>query len=174
MRRVEVVPHDPDWQNLFLTEVKAIAKILEPNLVEIYHIGSTSIPSIYAKPVIDLLIEVEDINKVDLQNRLMANLGYQAKGEFGMRDRRFFRKDNSEGKRTHHVHIFATNSPQISRHLAFRDYLIAHPLVAQKYSDLKRKLAQQHPHDIDSYMDGKDEFIKDIDRQASKWIRTKK
>jgi len=172
MRKVEVVPHNSEWQNLFQTEAKAIAKILKPNSVEIYHIGSTSIPSIYAKPIIDILVAVEDIDRVDSQNRSMENLGYRAKGEFGISGRRFFRKDNSEGKRTHHVHIFATNSVQISRHLAFRDYLTAHPLLAQQYSDLKCELAQKYPHDINSYMDGKDGFIKDIDRQAAKWDRT--
>lgn len=174
MRKVEVVPHNPEWQNLFVIEAKAIAEILESNLVEIYHIGSTSIPGIYAKPIIDLLVAVKEIDKVDRHNTAMGNLGYEVMGEFGMSDRRFFRKDNFEGKRTHHVHIFPANSPQILRHLTFRDYLIAHPLLAQKYSDLKRQLAQQYPNDIDSYMDGKDEFIKEIDRQALEWNRTKK
>ena len=166
MRKVEVVPHNPEWQNLFVIESKAIAKILGSNLVEIYHIGSTAIPNIYAKPIIDLLLAVENINQVDRQNESMENFGYEAMGEFGIGNRRYFRKHNALGQRTHHVHIFPANSPQIARHLAFRDYLIAHPLIAQKYSDLKQRLAQQHPHDIDSYMDGKDEFIKEIDRQT--------
>lgn len=168
MRKVEVVPYRSEWRDLFTVEAQAIAKILKPNLVEIYHIGSTSIPNIYAKPIIDLLLAVNKIEDVDRQNTAMANLGYQAMGEFGISDRRYFRKNNALGKRTHHVHIFPVDSPQIKRHLAFRDYLIAHPLIAQKYSDLKRKLAQQYPHDIHGYMDGKDEFIQDIDRQALK------
>jgi len=166
IRKVEVVAHNPDWRRLFVVEADAIAKILGLNLVEIYHIGSTSIPTIYAKLIIDLLAAVKDIENVDRKNMAMADLGYEAMGEFGIGDRRFFRKDNAAGKRTHHVHIFPADSPQISRHLAFRDYLLAHPNEAQQYSQLKRKLAQNHPNDIDSYMDGKDEFIKNIDRKA--------
>jgi len=166
MRKVEVVPHNPKWQNLFEIEQSAIAQILHSNLVEIHHIGSTSIPNIYAKPIIDLLVAVKDLDRVDRQNSLMENLGYQAMGEFGISERRYFRKDNSSGIRTHHVHIFEIHSPQIKRHLAFRDYLIAHPAEAKQYSDLKQKLAKAYPHNIESYMDGKDAFIKDIDRKA--------
>ena len=174
MRKVEVVPHNPEWHNLFKTEAKAIALALnaiaqtnESNVIDIHHIGSTAIPHIYAKPIIDLLVEVKDINEVDRQNHLMENLGYQAMGEYGISGRRYFRKDNSLGTRTHHVHIFETNSPEIKRHLAFRDYMTAHPSEAQQYSNLKRKLAHQYPHDIESYMDGKHDFIQNIDRKAA-------
>ena len=168
MRKVEVVEHNPDWGNLFKTESQYISQALDRNVVAIHHIGSTAIPHIYAKPIIDLLIEVNNINEVDRSNDKMKRIGYQAMGEFGISDRRFFRKDNSSGIRTHHVHVFETNSPQIKRHLAFRDYMIAHPAKAQQYSDLKRKLAQQFPQNIESYMDGKDEFIKNIDREAAR------
>ena len=167
MRKVEVVEHNLQWQNIFKTEAKAIARVLNDNLVAIYHIGSTAIPHIYAKPIIDLLVEVKNIERVDRQQSLMENLGYQGMGEFGIVGRRYFRKDNSLGIRTHHVHIFETDSPEIKRHLAFRDYMLSHPAEAQQYSNLKRKLARQHPHDIEAYMDGKDEFIKDIDRKAA-------
>lgn len=168
MRKVEVVEHNPDWGNLFKTESQYISQALDRNVVAIHHIGSTAIPHIYAKPIIDLLVEVNNINEVDRSNDKMKRIGYQAMGEFGISDRRFFRKDNSSGIRTHHVHVFETNSPQIKRHLAFRDYMIAHPAKAQQYSDLKRKLAQQFPQNIESYMDGKDEFIKNIDREAAR------
>ena len=168
MRKVEVVEHNPDWGNLFKTESQYISQALDRNVVAIHHIGSTAIPHIYAKPIIDLLIEVNNINEVDRSNDKMKRIGYQAMGEFGISDRRYFRKDNSSGIRTHHVHVFETNSPQVKRHLAFRDYMIAHPAKAQQYSDLKRKLAQQFPQNIESYMDGKDEFIKNIDREAAR------
>lgn len=167
--RIEVVPHDLKWQSGFKLESIAIAKALEQNVVAIYHIGSTAIPNIYAKPIIDLLVEVNNINEVDSQNATMETLGYQAMGEFGIVGRRYFRKHNPLGTRTHHVHIFETHSPEITRHLTFRDYMISHPVEAQEYSDLKRKLAKKYPHDIEGYMDGKDEFIKDIDRKAALW-----
>ena len=173
MRKVEVVPHDPKWHSLFEKESESIDKVLNKNVVAIHHIGSTAIPDIYAKPIIDLLVEVNSIKEVDRNNSEMERLGYQAMGEFGICDRRYFRKHDSFGVRTHHVHIFETNSPQIKRHLAFRDYMMAHPVEAKQYSDLKRKLAKQFPEDIESYMDGKDEFIKDIDRKAKGAIHNK-
>jgi GrpB-like predicted nucleotidyltransferase (UPF0157 family) len=139
-------------------------------MVSIHHIGSTAIPHIYAKPIIDLLVEVKDILVVDQCDSAMEKLGYVVMGEFGIPDRRFFLKDNAAGIRTHHVHVFAIDSPQIQRHLAFRDYLIAHLGIAQEYSDLKRDLAQQYPQDIQGYMDGKDGFIKEIDQQAAQWF----
>ncbi len=168
MRKVEVVEHNREWRDLFQVESKSVAQALGQSIVAIHHIGSTSIPNIHAKPIIDLLIEVKDINKVDCKNLAMEKIGYEALGEFGMVNRRYFRKDNSLGIRTHHVHIFEANSAEIERHLAFRDYMIAHPAEAQQYSNLKRKLAQQYPRDIESYMDGKDEFIKNIDKKAAR------
>ena len=104
MRKVEVVPHNPEWQNLFQVENKAIAKIIGVNVIAIHHIGSTSIPGIYAKSIIDLLVEVKDIDAVDNKNILMETLGYEAMGEFGIRDRHYFSRENSLGIRTHHVH----------------------------------------------------------------------
>ena len=169
MRRIEVVPHDPKWQNLFEAEAQKVTVALSKNVVSIHHIGSTSIPNIYAKPIIDLLVEVKKIGLVDEQTAPMELLGYEAMGEFGIAGRRYFRKDNQASVRTHHVHVFTAASDEVKRHLAFRDYMIAHPEGAQEYSELKRKLARQHPTNIDRYMDGKDGFIKAIDKKAQKW-----
>jgi GrpB-like predicted nucleotidyltransferase (UPF0157 family) len=146
------VPHDPTWRVTFLEESKQIALAMGENVVTIHHIGSTEIPNIYAKPIIDFLIEVKDIAKVDDRNPAMAALGYEVMGEFGLPGHRFFGKNNAAGKRTHHVHTFETQLSEIKHHLAFRDYTIAHPEVAQKYSELKRELAKKYPEDIQGYM----------------------
>ena len=169
MRKVEVVPHAPKWQEAFEVESKSVANALGENVVAVHHIGSTAIPSIYAKPIIDLLVEVKDIIKVDGQSSEMESLGYEVMGEFGIPGRRFFRKDNQESVRTHHIHTFEIASAQVERHLAFRDYMLAHPEDAQKYSELKRELARKYPHNIDKYMDGKDMFIKEMDKKAAQW-----
>jgi GrpB-like predicted nucleotidyltransferase (UPF0157 family) len=168
-RKVIVVPHDLSWQRAFLDESQHLASALGDNMVNIYHIGSTSIPTIYAKPIIDILIAVKDLAKVDDLIISIEALGYIGMGEFGITGRRFFKKDNSEGIRTHHIHTFETGSPQIDRHLAFRDYLISHPETALEYSELKQQLAQKYPTDIESYMDGKAEFIGEIDEKAARW-----
>jgi GrpB-like predicted nucleotidyltransferase (UPF0157 family) len=154
---------------MFEVESKSVADALGGNVVAVHHIGSTAIPSIYAKPIIDLLIEVKDIIEVDRQNLAMESLGYEVMGELGIPSRRFFRKDNQESVRTHHIHTFEIASAQVERHLAFRDYMLAHPEDAQKYSELKRELARKYPQNIDRYMDGKDVFIKEMDNKAAQW-----
>src|SRR3982750_1800714 len=169
MRIVKVVPHDPQWRDEFGAEAKRIAAALGENVVAIHHIGSTAIPHIYAKPVVDLLVEVRNIAEVDGRSSAMESLGYEVMGEYGITGRRFFRKDNREGIRTHHIHAFEAGSAEVERHLAFRDYMITHPGDAQRYSELKRKLAKEHPRSFDGYMDGKDSFIKEMDRRAARW-----
>ncbi len=170
--KVEVVPHDFRWKDSFESESKQIPLALGANLVAVHHIGSTSIPQIYAKPIIDILVEVKEITKVDEQNLAMEAIGYEVMGEYGIPGRRYFRKDNEAGVRTHHVHAFEVDSAQVKRHLAFRDYMIAHPEDAQRYSELKQELAKEYSYNIDGYMDGKDEFIKEMHRKAAAWRRS--
>lgn len=167
--KVEVVPPHPDWRKQFEQMAEQVAVALGENAVAIHHVGSTAIPSIYAKPILDLLVEVQNIDQVAPRNAAMAQLGYEAMGEFGIPQRRYFRRTTEAGIRTHHVHVFEVGSLEIRRHLAFRDYLIAHPAEAQQYSDLKRQLAAQHPDNIEAYMDGKDPFIKAVEQKAMAW-----
>jgi len=169
MSKVEVVPHDPRWRAAFAAEAQQVAAALGANVVAVHHIGSTAIPDIYAKPVVDLLVEVRDVAEVDGRSSAMESLGYEVMGEYGIPGRRYFRKETPEGVRTHHVHAFEAGSSEVERHLAFRDYMIAHPADAQRYSELKRKLAEEHPQSFDEYMDGKDGFIKEMDRRAARW-----
>ena len=171
VRRIEVVPHDPDWSNQFKTEADKLGAILGQEVVAIHHIGSTAIPDIQAKPIIDVLVEVRDVEKVDGFNTEMTRQGYRPQGEFGIPGRRFFVKGPDEA-RTHHVHAFQTGYPEVARHVDFRDYMIAHPEEARAYSRLKETLAQRFPHDIEGYIAGKDGFIKDIDRKAKRWRET--
>lgn len=168
-RRVTVVAHDPQWKSDFETEAGHIAHALGDTVVAVHHMGSTAIPGIFAKPVIDILLEIDDLQRLDDRCSAMEQLGYEAMGEFGIPGRRYFRKDNASGIRTHHVHAFQTGSQEIVRHLAFRDYMIAHPGEARIYSDLKRRLAQDHPDDIEAYMDGKDPHIKAQEAKAMAW-----
>jgi GrpB-like predicted nucleotidyltransferase (UPF0157 family) len=169
MRKVDVVPPDPKWREAFEIESKQVADALGENVVAIHHIGSTAIPGIYAKPIIDLLAEVKDLMKVDEQNLSMISLGYEVMGEFGIPGRRYFYKKNREGVRTYHIHTFLVGSEQVERHLRFRDYMIAHPEDAQRYSELKRRLAREYPANIDDYINGKNGFVEEIDQKAAQW-----
>jgi len=161
-RIVEVVSYDPNWEQKFKEEANKIKEIFKEILVDIHHIGSTAVPLVKAKPIIDIMVEVKDINKVDSYNKQMEKLGYVALGEYGIPKRRFFQKGGNN--RTHHVHIFEKGSPQIKRHIDFRDYLISNSSVAKEYSLLKEKLSKKYRYDIDKYQEGKDSFIKKIDK----------
>ena len=165
VREIKVVPHDPNWSKLFKAEADELAAIFGQEVIAIHHIGSTAIPGISAKPIIDMLVEVQDIEKIDEFNEEMIQLGYQPKGEFGIPGRRFFIKGD-DANRTHHIHTFQTGHPRIERYLNFRDYMMAHPEEAQAYSRLKEELTRRFPEDIEGYMAGKDEFIKEIERKA--------
>lgn len=167
--QVVVVPHDLQWATMYREEAARIAAALGSNAVAVYHIGSTAIPTICAKPIIDLLVEVADVGAIDDRNAAMEALGYEPRGEFGIPGRRFFRKDDDRGNRTHHVHAFAKGDPQVDRHLAFRDFMLAHADWARRYDELKRRLVATCDNDIERYMDGKDAFIKEVDALAAAW-----
>jgi len=168
--RIEVVPHDRRWAKEFQIESRRLEAIFGDNLISIHHIGSTAIPGILAKPIIDILVEVRDLSLVDAINEEMILRGYSPKGEFGIPGRRYFRK-GTDTHHTHHVHVFQTGDPNVERHLAFRDYLRTHPLEAQAYSRLKASLALRFHDDPDSYMDGKDGFMKKTEKKAIAWKR---
>ena len=170
MRHIVVLPHDPAWAQVFEDEAALLRPIFGGNLVVIHHFGSTAIPGIHAKPVIDMLPVVKDIAAVDALNPQMEAIGYEPMGEYGIPGRRFFRKE-IDGIRSHHVHAFQQGDSEIERHLNFAAFLRAHPEEAQAYSQLKIKLAQQFPHDINGYCDGKDALIHELDEKASQWMQ---
>lgn len=160
IRKIEVVEYDPRWPELFEMEAKRIKECLGNNCVEVHHIGSTSIPGLNAKPVIDMLSVVRNIQEVDQAIKAIESLGYEAKGESGMAFRRYFQK----GKiRTHHLHVYQESDPEISRYLKFRDWMRSHPSDAKNYSQLKLELVKKFPYEILQYCNGKDAFIASID-----------
>ncbi|MDP1563869.1 MAG: GrpB family protein [Pirellulaceae bacterium] len=169
---VIVAPHDPKWAESFVIESRAITSALGPNVLAVHHIGSTAIPAVVAKPVIDMLVVVTDLPLVDSHTNEMQELGYEAKGEFGIPGRRYFRKDDSKGVRTHHVHVYAQGNHEIERHLNFRDFLNVHPQWAAKYSELKLRLVEENRKTGKNYQDGKGDFIRKLDFLAAKWSET--
>ena len=166
-RRVGVVSYNPNWKKIYKEESEKIKNILNDIIVDIHHIGSTAIPGIKAKSVIDILVEVKNIEAVDQYNNKMEELRYEVMGEHGIPKRRFFRKGGN--KRTHHVHIFQAGNEEIERHINFKEYLITHPDKAREYSKLKEKLVNKYTCDIENYTNGKSDFIKEIDRKAKLW-----
>jgi GrpB-like predicted nucleotidyltransferase (UPF0157 family) len=166
-RLIEVVAPNPDWPRQFQAEAVLLKLVFGDLLAEIHHIGSTSIPGIYAKPIIDIMPLVHDIAAVDSYNPMMEALGYQAWGEYGISGRRYFSR--ARNRRTHQVHVFQIGGENVERHLAFRDYLRSHPDKAAIYSEHKRQVARQNPYDIFGYMEGKDTLVKQLEAEAVAW-----
>jgi len=166
-RRLGVVSYNPNWKDIYKEESEKIKNVLSDIIIDIHHIGSTAIPGIKTKPVIDILVEVKDIEAVDQYNNTMEELGYEGMGEYGITKRRFFKKGGN--KRTHHIHIFQAGNEEIKRHINFKEYLIAHPDKAREYSELKEKLVNKYTYDVENYTNGKNDFIKEIDKKAKLW-----
>jgi GrpB-like predicted nucleotidyltransferase (UPF0157 family) len=164
-----VVPHDPSWKSKYEAEAQAIAHALGSNVTATHHIGSSAIPNILAKPIIDIMVEVRSLDAVNRNTTEMRALDYEAMGEYGIAGRRYFRKFEVGGIRNHHVHIFEQGSAHVKRHLAFRDYLIAHPGKAQEYSELKAALTEGGKASWEDYMDGKQAFVIAIEAEAMAW-----
>ncbi len=166
--KVRVVPYNPVWKLEFEREADSIAEILGDLLVSIHHIGSTAVEGLCAKPIIDIMPVVTDVEKVDDFDESFRKSGYECMGEFGIPGRRYYRKGGDD--RTHQIHIFGmTDKENIERHLAVRDYLRKHAEVAERYGALKKHLAQKFPLDIEGYCEGKDAFVKAMEIDALRW-----
>lgn len=170
--RVRVVPYDPLWPARFQAEAGRLRPAFGPGLVDLCHMGSTSVPGLSAKPIIDILAIVDRIATVDERLDALAALGYECLGEYGIPGRRYLRKGGDD--RTHQIHAFGRESTdQIERHLAVPAYLRDHPAQAAAYGRLKAAAAALHPEDIEGYMDAKDAFVKALESRALAWARNR-
>lgn len=167
MRQVIVTPYQEAWGEMFETEAAQLRTVFGGRLRAVHHIGSTSVPRLSAKPIIDILPVVDTLSDIESFDTAMGALGYEVMGEFGMPGRRYYRKGGDD--RTHHIHLYADGSPEIRRHVVFRDYLRQHPDEVVAYSDIKERLAEQYPVDISAYIAGKDAFVKEMEQRALAW-----
>jgi len=170
--RIRIEPYNEAWPALYESEASRLSSVLGKTLDQIHHIGSTAVPGLGAKPIIDILLEVRSLEKLDLETDRIEHLGYEAMGEFGIKDRRYFRKGGDE--RTHHIHAFQSGDPNVVRHIAFRDYLRAHRDVAQEYETLKREVAAACENSIERYGDGKDAFVRLHEARALEWVKSRR
>lgn len=169
MRIIEVVDYQADWPDKYQQEQQRILQALSNQKLQaqVHHIGSTSVPGLAAKPVIDMLLEVHDVTALDPLQSCFEALGYEALGEFEIPGRRYYRKGGDA--RSHQIHAFARGSEGWRRHLAFRDYLRAHDTVRDAYAEVKRAAAARCAHNIETYMDLKDGFIQQAESDALGW-----
>ena len=159
--RIELVDHDPSWAELFETEKDRISAIFDGRAVGIEHIGSTAVPDLCAKPIVDVLVGLRDLELSDDDIEAMRALGYQFLGEHGLPGRLFFRKE----PRTHHVHVVAYGGEHWDRQLTFRDTLRSDAEERRRYDEFKRRLAAEgHPRDV--YTELKTPFIREVEARA--------
>jgi GrpB-like predicted nucleotidyltransferase (UPF0157 family) len=155
---VEIIDYDPDWPQQFAEERDRIAAALGPAALAIEHIGSTAVPGMPAKPIIDIMVGVADIERSGPAVAALINLGYDYAPEFesDIPERRYFYRGVPH---TYHVHMVEQSSDFFDQHLAFRDHLRAHPEAAAEYARLKRGLAARFRNDRDAYTEGKRGFV---------------
>lgn len=160
---IRLVPHQAAWSQSFATERDRLLALFPHDLRAVEHIGSTAIPGMPAKPIVDLLAGVDSMAVADaLFDQVLAH-GYATSRAFNemLADRRWFMR-SVNGRRTHHLHIVVLDSPTWHKHLLFRDRLRANASLAQSYANLKVDLAARFEHDREAYTDGKSEFVASV------------
>jgi GrpB-like predicted nucleotidyltransferase (UPF0157 family) len=167
MALIELKAYNSTWSIAFNREVSKFHSILLSNLITAYHIGSTAIIGIHAKPIIDILLEVQSNPELDVQTHQLEQIGYESKGEFGIKGRRYFAKDGDRSK--FHVHAFESANPEIDRHVLFVEYMNTHPIEARAYEKLKFDLVARFQDEPEAYSNGKSQFIQNIDQKALQW-----
>ena len=158
--QVEIVPYDPAWPQRFEAERSRLIVLL-PELTDVEHFGSTAVPGLCAKPVIDILAIVASMDAADRLLPKLCENGYVASPEFNatLPNRRWLMR-YAAGRRTHHLHLVLPNSCQWNQSLRFRDMLRRDPKLADEYAELKRALAKSHPADREAYTSAKGDFIR--------------
>lgn len=153
--------YSENWVKQYLLEETFLKDKLKNYILEIEHVGSTSIPGIKAKPIIDILIVIESLNKIDEIENILSKYGYYNRGGQGVDDRCFFAK-GEEDARTHYIHFTTFKSKTYYNLLYFKKYLIEHPEYITRYCDLKEELAKKYRDDRKKYTAEKNNFIKAI------------
>lgn len=164
---ITVVPYNPAWKNIF-EELRAVyTQQLGSIAHDIQHVGSTSVPGLWAKPVIDIDIVVPDAIACKQVIDALGTLGYYHVGDLGIPGREALKRDNDNVPHTvgnatwqqHNLYVCLAGCASLLNHLHLRDYLLTHTDAVNEYSALKRELAAKYPDDIDSYVEGKTAFI---------------
>lgn len=155
---IEIAEYNSAWPRAFQREAELVLKACQPRIIYVHHIGSTAVPGLAAKPVLDILPVA--LSPVECSKAVpdMAKLGYRCRGENGI-DGRFYFDKIVDGRTVVHAHMFPVDHPDVRRHLVFRDYLRSHPDVARDYKNLKCRLAVKNRDDRQAYTEAKAEFI---------------
>ena len=160
LRTIEVVDYDPAWPWVFERIRGRLAPVLEGLVIGIEHVGSTSVPGLAAKPIIDLDVVISSRMRFPAVRDALESLGYIHRGNLEIPGRESFQHPSDEFP--HHLYVCSVDTPNLHDHLILRDTLRANPELRDRYSAVKRDMAARFPHDIDSYIDGKGPLIEEI------------
>ena len=156
---VKLAHYSTEWREWFVRERRRLRRAFPAGRARIEHIGSTAIPGLDAKPVIDIAIAVPSLRRLRSNVAAMESLNYVYKGEYGLPGRHFFVRGDPV---THHLHLVERRSPHWTRWIVFRDYLLSHPAMVREYRDFKRELARKFKNDRTVYTKSKTPFIERI------------
>lgn len=165
-KQVFVLPYDPRWPSDFEAIRRELAECLEELAICIEHVGSTSVPGLSAKPIIDLDVVIEDYAAFPAVKEHLRKLGYIHEGDLGIPGREAFRYENKPHLRKHHLYVCSRDSEEPHRHITFRDFLRANPPAAKVYGDVKEAAARLYPEDIDGYIAYKAPCIRQLYAQC--------
>ena len=161
-KHVVVLPYDAAWKLDFAKIRDELAEALGKLALRIEHVGSTSVPGLSAKPIIDIDVVIRNYEVFDKVVAALGTIGYRHEGNLGIVGREAFKYDGKEHLRNHHLYVCTEDSPELRRHLAFRDYLRANPDAVKEYSRIKEEAAARYPYDIDGYIAYKSPLIERI------------
>ena len=161
-KHVVVEPYDEGWKQNFIDIKAELLDALGELALRIEHVGSTSVPGLSAKPIIDIDIVIKDYSVFDEVVSALGKIGYRHEGNLGIAGREAFKYDGKEHLKRHHLYVCPEDSPELKRHIAFRDYLLSNPKAVSEYSRIKQEGAALYPYDIEKYIAHKSPVIERI------------
>lgn len=164
-KTIKVVPHRPEWAEQFVSFRNQYESLLDDLIIGVEHVGSTAVPGLWAKPKIDIDIIVASFDELELIVERLASIGYKHRGNLGVPLREAFKYIGEAQLPAHNLYVCADHSESLLNHLHVRDHLVANPQAAAEYGRLKCALAEKYPTDIDSYIEGKTDFLVGILKQ---------
>ena len=167
VQRIEVEPYDTAWALTFAALQDRLKSALGALALRVEHVGSTAVPGLAAKPVVDIDVVIADATDLGQVIYALRQLGYEHQGDLGIEGREAFSLERAGEAGAHHLYVCRESGRELRRHLVFRDYLIAHPERAAEYGQLKQALAQRLGEDREAYTEAKAEFVEAILREAT-------
>ena len=164
-KHVTVEPYNKAWADHFAGIRNEIGEAMGGLALRIEHVGSTSVPGLSAKPIIDIDVVIRDESVLEEAVRMLETIGYRHEGNLGIEGREAFRYDGKDHLQKHHLYVCTQDSAELKRHIAFRDYLRSHPEAVREYSRIKEEGAVLYPDDIEKYIGHKSPFIERIYRE---------